>query len=97
MKAFDIIERREKVLFQGHTAFIDCFGLTCDNAQIITCSGDWTIRIWNLREKRQERVLYDNRHHMQCIGISCDDRYIVTCSYGIVTIWNLQDRRYIRL
>ena len=66
MKVFDIIERREKVLFQGHTDFIECFGLTSDNTQIITCSGDSTIRIWNLREKRQECVLYYNRQKMQC-------------------------------
>lgn len=75
----------------GHTWVIYGVAITPDGKNIVSCSEDQTIKIWNLETGELEKTLIGHRDSVRGIGISYDGQIIVSASSDkTVRLWNLE-------
>ena len=68
--------------------------MTSDDKYVISCSSDFTVRIWNLLEKTQETVLQGHNYHVTRVIVTCDNKYIISGSKDkSIRIWNLLEKK----
>ena len=53
IRIWNLLEKSQETVFQGHTLSVWSVALTSDNKYAISGSKDKTIRIWDLFEKKQ--------------------------------------------
>ena len=75
----------------GHTWVIYGVAITPDGKNIVSCSEDQTIKIWNLETGELEKTLIGHTGEVTAIAISSDGQRIVSGSYDKkVRLWNLE-------
>lgn len=75
----------------GHTWVIYGVAITPDGKNIVSCSEDQTIKIWNLETGELEKTLIGHLGKVLSIAITSDDEKIVSCSYdGSIKFWSLK-------
>ncbi|HEY9864168.1 MAG TPA: serine/threonine-protein kinase [Candidatus Obscuribacterales bacterium] len=75
----------------GHTWVIYGVAITPDGKNIVSCSEDETIKIWNLETGELEKTLIGHSGEVVAIAISSDCQTIVSGSYDkTVRLWNLE-------
>ncbi len=65
-----------------------------DNAQLVTCCGDGTIRIWDARSgKEEDRLANPTKHMVHDVVVSADGKWILTSSHDkTVRLWDFDSR-----
>ena len=82
----------------GHTWVIYGVAITPDGKNIVSCSEDQTIKIWNLKTGELEKTLIGHTGVVRAIAISSDGQNIVSGSYDrTMRVWNLETREEISL
>ena len=89
---YNCIERKNKILFKGHTRSVASIVLTSDYKHIITGSHYKTVRIWNFQNKAEIALFKFHENLVQCVGITHDNKYIMSCSVDTLRIWAYEDR-----
>jgi WD40 repeat protein len=75
----------------GHTWVIYGVAITPDGKNIVSCSEDQTIKIWNLETGELEKTLIGHLGKVLSIAITSDGEKIVSCSYdGSIKFWSLK-------
>ncbi|MBE9145326.1 serine/threonine-protein kinase [Planktothrix mougeotii] len=75
----------------AHTWVIYGVAITPDGQNIVSCSEDETIKIWNLKTGELEKTLTGHSGEVSAIAISSDGQTIVSGSYDkTVRLWNLE-------
>jgi WD40 repeat protein len=75
----------------AHTWVIYGVAITPDGKNIVSCSEDETIKIWNLETGELEKTLTGHSGEVLAIAISSDGQTIVSGSYDkTVRLWNLE-------
>jgi len=75
----------------GHTWVIYGVAITPDGKNIVSCSEDQTIKIWNLETGELEKTLIGHLRKVLSIAITFDGEKIVSCSYdGSIKFWSLK-------
>ncbi|VXD12274.1 Protein kinase domain [Planktothrix serta PCC 8927] len=75
----------------AHTWVIYGVAITPDGQNIVSCSEDETIKIWNLKTGELEKTLTGHSGEVLAIAISSDGQTIVSGSYDkTVRLWNLE-------
>ena len=57
VRVWNILQKRLKIIFEGHTARVLSVAISNDRKYIVSGSEDKTIRIWNFLQKKQETIL----------------------------------------
>ena len=57
MRIWNLQDKTQETVFQGHTDSVNSVAITSDNKYIVSGGNDNTVRIWNLQDKKQEAVL----------------------------------------
>ena len=69
MRIWNLQEKTQEAVLQGHTDSVKSVAITSDNKYIVSGGDDKTVRIWNLQDKTQEAVL---QGHTDC-GQKCSN------------------------
>ncbi|GAW11337.1 hypothetical protein ANO14919_006810 [Xylariales sp. No.14919] len=84
--------RRLKV-FEGHEREIYGLAIAPDGYTAITCSGDKTAQVWDLREETRSkpRAIFRATDELLDVAISPDSRFVATgCLDNSVYLWSIQ-------
>jgi len=75
----------------AHTWVIYGVAITPDGQNMVSCSEDQTIKIWNLETGELEKTLIGHLRKVLSIAITCNGEKIVSCSYdGSIKFWDLK-------
>jgi len=77
--------------FEGHTGRVrDVINLP-DGQQIMTCSEDGSLGVWNLQTGKRIANWQDGKSHVDSIALSVDGKKVVSGSGdGAVRLWNME-------
>jgi len=82
----------------AHTWVIYGVAITPDGKNIVSCSEDQTIKIWNLETGELEKTLIGHTGAVRAIAISSDGQNIVSGSHDkTVRLWSLETREEISI
>ena len=56
MRIWNLQDKTQEAVLQGHTDSVISVAITSDNKYIVSGGNDKTVRIWNLQDKTQEAV-----------------------------------------
>ena len=56
MRIWNLQDKTQEAVLQGHTDSVRSVAITSDNKYIVSGGNDKTVRIWNLQDKTQEAV-----------------------------------------
>ncbi|OMJ76041.1 hypothetical protein SteCoe_24675 [Stentor coeruleus] len=85
MHESDVIE-----IFEGHTANVGSFAISCDKQIIVSGSSDKSIIVWNLATKEQIAVLKGHSNRVTTVAIANNNSFIVSGSSDTtVRMWDL--------
>ena len=88
-----MLEKDYGLFLQAHTGRVYTTIITSDNKYIISCSEDYTVRVWNLKHATQEAVLRGHTNVVFAIAITTNNKYVVSASGDkTIRIWNLQTK-----
>ena len=73
MRVWNLQEKKQEAVLEGHTGGIRCVVITSDNKYISSISIDTTLRIWNLQKKKQEAVCINE--HPGIVAITSDNKF----------------------
>ena len=94
IRIWNLLEKRQEAVLEGHTSAVQTVAVISDNKYIISGSRDKTIRIWNLLEKRQEAVLQGHLERVNSVVVTSDSKYIISGSNDMtIRIWNLLEKK----
>ena len=62
--------KKQELLFEGHTDYVQSIAITRDNQFIVSGSYDKTIIIWNLKKKAKEAVLQGHNDDALSLGVT---------------------------
>lgn len=90
IRIWDLKERKQLSMMEGHTSAITCMVLTKNSDFLISSSWDWTIRIWNIKQKTLIGVLRGHTDWVTAIQLSPDDKTLYSASRdSTVRVWDL--------
>jgi WD40 repeat protein len=73
----------------GHNASVQAVAFSPDGAQVVSCSNDYTIRLWHVRTGQQLAVLSGHTSDVESVAYSPNGNYIASGSGDIsVRLWN---------
>ncbi len=82
----------------AHTWVIYGVAITPDGKNIVSCSEDFTIKIWDFKTGELEKTLIGHTGVVRAIAISSDGQNIVSGSYDkTVRLWSLETREEISI
>jgi len=77
--------------FEGHTGWVRDVIHLPDGQQIMTCSEDGSMGVWNLQTGKHIANWQDGERAAYSIGLSVDGKKVVSGSYdGLVRLWNME-------
>ncbi|OMJ84113.1 hypothetical protein SteCoe_14803 [Stentor coeruleus] len=90
MSENDISVEDRELFFEGHTDSVNQLQLTSDDKEFITCSSDFTIRIWDLATYGLKKVLKGHTHEVLSISLSQYDDILISSSKDkTIRVWDL--------
>ena len=93
IRLWDIKDKRQECVLQGHSDSVRRIAVTKDNKYIVSASFDKTVRIWNLQQKVQIAILNGHTDRVFGIAVTSDNKYIASGSGDkTVRLWNLQNK-----
>jgi len=82
--------------FEGHTDWVMGTIHLPDGQQIMTCSHDGSLRVWNLQTGKQVSHWKDKNGAIEAIALSVDGKKVVSGSAdGAVRLWSIEIGRVI--
>ena len=90
----NFMEKKNKIIFEGHNQAIASMAITSDYRYIITGSHDKTVRIWDFHQRNQVAVLKGHKKTVTCLGVTSDAKFILSYSCEKLIVWafkNLQE------
>ena len=78
MRIWNLQDKTQEAVLQGHTGSVRSVAITSDNKYIVSGGYDKTVRIWNLQDKTQEAVLQGHTDCVISVAITSDNKYIVS-------------------
>ena len=54
-------------ILKGHSGSVEAVALTADGSRVVSASGDWTLRVWDLEAGQVLRILEGSTAHFQSI------------------------------
>ncbi len=80
----------------GHTNYINGLGISKDGKRAISCSVDFTVRVWNLETGQEVRQFKHNKS-VQHVALSPDGKRAVTSSFdNTVKVWDVDAGKELR-
>lgn len=90
MNKTSVLIKAEQLLFEGHTASVNQVLLTSTEQEFITCSNDFTIRVWNLTTHDLKIILKGHTNEVNSLSLSQDDNILVSSSKDqTIRTWDL--------
>ena len=81
------------LFIEGHTNAISSVAISRDNAYIVSCSCDLTIRIWNPSNSLQVATLHGHESYIQTLAITNDTKSIVSGSSDkTIRVWSIHEK-----
>jgi WD40 repeat protein len=78
--------------FQGHTNSVFCIEQIEDFTKIITCSADFSIKIWSKESGECLKTLKGHQEPISSLIISNDKKYLISGSWdGTIKVWNIEN------
>ena len=94
IEVYNFMEKKNKMIFEGHPQSISSMAITSDYRYIITGSHDKTVRIWDFHQRNQVAVLKGHKKTVTCLGVTSDAKFILSYSCEKLIVWafkNLQE------
>jgi tricorn protease-like protein len=83
--------------FTGHEGTVWSVAVTPDGRYVVSGSGDWTVRLWELRTGREVRRFTGHQGQVNSVAVTPDGRYVVSGSGDwTVRVWELRTGRELR-
>lgn len=83
---------QKPLVFQGHTASVNCCAFAPDGAYLVSGSSDRTLRLWNCSTGAPLRALLGHAAPVSGCQVSADAALIVSVSEdGAVKVWRAED------
>lgn len=80
------------LVFQGHTASVNCCAFGPDGSYMVSGSSDRTLRLWNVETGALQRVLLGHAAPVSGCQVSPDATSIVSVAEdGVVKVWRAHD------
>ena len=93
VRVWDLHEKKEIAVFQGHTNSITALAISRDNKYIVSGSWDTTVGLWNLYENKKEAILQGHNQAITAVAITSEKIYIVSASSDhTLRIWSVEKR-----
>ena len=82
--------------FEGHTRRVRDVIHLPDGQQIMTCSDDGSLGVWNLQTGKHIANWQDGKSHVYSIALSVDGKKVVSgCFDGAVRLWSIETGKVI--
>ena len=92
----DILQIKPCQKFEGHTNLVNRVIHLPGGQRIMTCSGDGSLRVWNLQTGQQIANWQDGESAMWTISLSVDGKKVVSGSEdGMVRLWGIKTGKVI--
>ncbi|MCL2443636.1 MAG: caspase family protein [Treponema sp.] len=80
----------------GHTGHVASVVFSPDGKQILSGSGDSTIKLWDVDTGRELRTFAGYSNGIRAAAFSPDGKQIISCSGGAITLWDVATGKEIR-
>jgi len=92
----DILQIKPCQKFEGHTKDVNGVIHLPGRQQIMTCSNDVSLGVWNLKTGQQIANWQDGESGIQTIALSEDGKKVISGSYdGVVRLWSTKTGKVI--
>jgi WD40 repeat protein len=81
----------------GHSASVIGVAVSADGRRAVSCSGDRTLKVWDLESGRELRTLAGHFGDVNGVALAMDGRRVVSASGdGTLKVWDLESGRELR-
>merc|ERR1712023_305770 len=88
-KCFDLVSHRCRHSFRGHVDSVNNVAFRPFANELLTCSGDKTVSVWDMRNGRCEQTFYGHANAVNSAVFNLRGDTIASCDLdGIVKLWD---------
>jgi len=96
IRLYGLTEEESQVDLQGHGSSITSIAQLGESSQILSCSGDKTLKLWDLKNAKPNSLFHRHKAEVICVTLSNNESACLTISRdGEVVRWSFSDMNVI--